>query len=374
MATIRKRTTKNGSVIYHTQVRLKGYPVQTASFERVTDAKKWAASTESAIREGRHFKTAEAKRHTFADAIDKYEANILPVRFSTKEQRNRRPILTWWRANIGHCLLSDLTPAIFADCRDKLLTKPSKTRKDKTLSPDTIKRYFLTASTVLKACINDWAWLEQSPLRDGRVELPSLPAGRVRFLDDDERARLLEACKNSEQEWLYIGVILAISTGMRQGELMNLYWKAPSITPTETAWGVVHLEQSAIILHDTKNGSKRRVPLASLALTLLKEHAKVRRLDTRLLFPSPKDSQKPLNFKRSWATALKHAEIEGFKWHDLRHCTASYLAMNGASLAEIAEVLGHKTLQMVKRYAHLSDGHVSSVVESMNNKLFGECL
>ena len=65
------------------------------------------------------------------------------------------------------------------------------------------------------------------------------------------------------------------------------------------------------------------------------------------------------------------AEINDFHWHDLRHCTASYLAMNGASLAEIAEVLGHKTLAMVKRYAHLSDGHVSNVVASMNAKIFG---
>jgi len=371
MAAIEKRITQDGKTTYRVKVRLKGYPVQTASFDRLTDAKKWSASTESALRENRHFKTAEAKRHTFADAIEKYEANIVPVRFSTKEQRNRRPILAWWRDNLGYCLMSDLTPAIFAECRDKLLKTPSRSRKGNTLSSDTIKRYFLVANNVLKACVNDWAWIEQSPLRDGRVELPSLPAGRVRFLDDDERARLLEACKNSEQEWLYLGVILAISTGMRQSELMNLYWKAPATPPEETAWGVVHLDESAIILHKTKNKSKRRVPLSGLALTLLKEHAKVRRLDTQLLFPSPKDPHKPISFKRSWATALKTAEIENFRWHDLRHCTASYLAMNGASLSEIAEVLGQKTLQMVQRYAHLSDGHVSSVVESMNAKIFG---
>ncbi|MFN0318453.1 MAG: tyrosine-type recombinase/integrase, partial [Burkholderiales bacterium] len=60
-----------------------------------------------------------------------------------------------------------------------------------------------------------------------------------------------------------------------------------------------------------------------------------------------------------------------FRWHDLRHSAASYLAMNGASLAEIAEVLGHKTLAMVKRYAHLSQAHTTKVVESMNQKIFG---
>jgi site-specific recombinase XerD len=68
---------------------------------------------------------------------------------------------------------------------------------------------------------------------------------------------------------------------------------------------------------------------------------------------------------------MDRADVKEFHWHDLRHCTASYLAMNGASLAEIAEVLGHKTLSMVKRYAHLSDGHVSNVVASMNAKIFG---
>lgn len=371
MASIEKRTTQDGNTTYRVKIRLKGYPTQTATFNRKTDATKWIASTESAIREGRHFKTAEAKRHSFSDALDKYEENILPIRFSSKEQRNRLTILRWWKEHLGYCLLSDLTPTLFSECRDKLLKTPSRSRKGSNLSADTIKRYFLVASNVLKACINEWAWLEQSPLRDGRVEMPSLPVGRVRFLDDDERAKLLEACTNSEQEWLYLSVILAISTGMRQGELMNLYWKAPSTPPTETAWGVVHLDQSAIILHDTKNRSKRRVPITGLALSLLIEHSKIRRLDTTLLFPSPINPQKPLSFKRSWSTALKQAEIENFKWHDLRHCTASYLAMNGASLAEIAEVLGHKTLQMVKRYAHLSDGHVSSVVESMNAKIFG---
>ena len=58
-----------------------------------------------------------------------------------------------------------------------------------------------------------------------------------------------------------------------------------------------------------------------------------------------------------------------FRFHDSRHSTASYLAMNGASLVEIADVLGHKTLQMVKRYAHLSESHVKELVERVNDKI-----
>jgi len=69
--------------------------------------------------------------------------------------------------------------------------------------------------------------------------------------------------------------------------------------------------------------------------------------------------------------AVKRADIPNFRFHDLRHTFASYLAMNGATLAEIAEVLGHKTLVMVKRYAHLTEAHTRSVVERMNRAVFG---
>jgi len=158
---------------------------------------------------------------------------------------------------------------------------------------------------------------------------------------------------------LYPCVVLAISTGMRQAELMELVWSD------------INLKDGFLILHETKNGERRRVTLAGACLELLREHAKLRRLDTKLLFPSSRNPQKPIDLRKAFLNALEAAQINDFKWHDLRHCTASYLAMNGASLAEIAEVLGHKTLSMVKRYAHLSDGHVSNVVASMNAKVFG---
>jgi len=124
-------------------------------------------------------------------------------------------------------------------------------------------------------------------------------------------------------------------------------------------------------LHDTKNGERRVVPVVGKALELLKDHAKVKRSDTSLLFPSKVDSQKPMDLRAPWKAALTKAGIEDFRFHDLRHSAASYLAMNGASLAEIAEVLGHKTLQMVKRYAHLSEAHTAGVVERMNKSIFG---
>jgi integrase len=146
---------------------------------------------------------------------------------------------------------------------------------------------------------------------------------------------------------------------MRQAEQMNLVWSD------------INLKDGFLILHETKNGERRRVTLAGVVLELLREHAKIRRLDTNLLFPSERCPQQPIDLRKSFANAMETAQISDFKWHDLRHCTASYLAMDGASLAEIAEVLGHKTLSMVKRYAHLSEGHVSNVVTRMNAKIFG---
>ena len=80
----------------------------------------------------------------------------------------------------------------------------------------------------------------------------------------------------------------------------------------------------------------------------------------------------PLIISDAWERTVERAGITDFRFHDLRHSAASYLAMNGASLMEIAEVLGHKTLSMVKRYAHLSEAHTAGVVARMNEKIFGQ--
>ena len=172
----------------------------------------------------------------------------------------------------------------------------------------------------------------------------------------------MSACAESKTPLLSTVVLIALSTGMRKGELTNLRWPD------------VDLPNRRITLRETKNGETRVVPLVGPALDAMKAHAKVRRLDTDLVFPAsakPPKIVKPMDFRGAWEAALKRAEIADFHFHDLRHTTASYLAMNGASLAEIAEVLGHKTLAMVKRYAHLSEAHTAGVVERMNERMFG---
>lgn len=359
MAFIEKRFAKDGKTTYRVRVRLKGSPEQNATFDRLTDAKRWAQSTEAAIREGRHFKNAESKKHTLADLVNRYIEHVLPTK--PKQIKDQTYQLKWWQEHLGSHVLADITPALIAERRDML---------GRSRSPATVVRYMAALSHAFSIARDEWGWLEDSPMR--KVRKPRESNGRVRFLDEDERVRLLKACKDSSNAWLYLVVVLALSTGMRLGEIMRLYWRRPSKPPENVAWGVVHLGQDAIVLYDTKNTDHRRIPLSGHALDQLTEHAKTRRLDTDLLFPGKTDGLKPIDLRKPWETALKTAQIEDFRFHDLRHSAASYLAMNGASLAEIAEVLGHKTLQMVKRYAHLSEAHTSRVVASMNAKIFSD--
>jgi integrase len=354
MATITPRTKKDGSTSYKAEVRLKGFPPQRASFSRLTDARRWVASTESAIREGRHFKTAEAKKHTFSDVAARYAKEVI-TEYKERERKERQSKLDWWNDRLGVYLLADITTALIVECREELAS--TITRNAERMNPATVTRYLALISHVFNVAKREWGWLTENPVMN--VRRPRESPGRVRFLDEDERERLLKACKESSNEMLYLCVILALSSGMRLSELMNLTWKD------------VNPQVGYIVLNHTKNGSRRRVPLTGHGLALLKEYAKIRRLDSELLFPGKQNPSKPRNLRSSFIYALQRAEITDFHWHDLRHCTASYLAMNGASMAEISEVLGHRTLAMVKRYSHLSDGHVSNVVARMNQAIFG---
>jgi site-specific recombinase XerD len=112
------------------------------------------------------------------------------------------------------------------------------------------------------------------------------------------------------------------------------------------------------------------IPLRGLALELLQKLHFSKKQDIGLIFPSKENPQKPMDLRFPWKRALKKAAIENYCWHSNRHSCASYLLMNGATLAEIAEVLGHKTLTMVKRYSHISEMHAAQVVEKMNKSIF----
>jgi len=357
MANIQERVNSNGQTVYRVQVRLKGAPPERATFERKTDAKKWAQQKEADIRAGRHFKNAEAKRHTAAEMIDRYIRDVLPTKgaWCLRAQRFQ---LKWWKERLGDYVLADVTPAMIVQARDELAATPTK-RKAKNRSNASVVRYMAVLSHCFTMAVKEWGWLDDNPMR--KVTKPQEPRGRVRFLSDAERADLLAACRKSMNPCLYDVVLLALSTGMRKGEIMGLTWDA------------VDFQRRMITLEHTKNGERRGVPLVGPAYDALQERSRIRRIDSPYMFPAPfrygKEPQ-PIDITTAWRVAVKRAELKDFRFHDLRHSAASYLAMNGASLAEIAAVLGHKTLAMVQRYAHLSDAHTSKVVERMNEAIF----
>ena len=104
MATITERKSPEGKKSYRVRIRLKGCPIQTATFSRKTDAKKWAQDTESAIREGRHFKIREAKKHTLTELINRYIEHIFKPRKLSRQERFTH--LEWWKKSLGCYLLS----------------------------------------------------------------------------------------------------------------------------------------------------------------------------------------------------------------------------------------------------------------------------
>lgn len=346
MASIEKRVTDSGTS-YRVKVRLKGFPPESATFERLTDAKDWATKTEADMKAGRHF--GASKRHTFAELADEYAPHA-------KDSER----LAFWRGVFGPDSLDALTPSRIAKERDKLLAGTTSKRDFVTgamlkRTGATVNRYLAALSSCLSYGVKELQWLERNPME--RIRRPAENKGRVRFLSDDERVRLLDACRSHAD--LYLAVVLSLTTGARQGEVMGL------------RFGQIDFQRRVIVLHDTKNGERRAIPLVGEAFTLLQDRAKVRSLTDDRVFPPTARAKKAqyVDLRQPWGCALKEAGIEDFHWHDLRHTAASYLAMSGVSLVEIAKVLGHRTLAMVARYSHLSEGHIVSTGEKLAARL-----
>jgi integrase len=363
MATIEKRITGEGKTTYRAKVRLKGFPAETATFDRLTDAREWAERIQSDMKSGRYF--GGAKLHTFDDLAKEYEKAARELR--TFDARERH--LKVWRAEFGRDLLSEVTPQRIGRVRDKLLAgetsryaepatgdpvKDAKRENSKRTGP-TVNRYLATLSACLSYGVKSLGWIERNPIE--RVPKSKENPGRVRFLSEEELPRLLDTCR----PWpdLYLAVVLSLTTGGRQSEIMGLRW--PQI---DFARRVITLNQGT-----TKNKDARALPLSGEAFQLLQERSKVRSLKDDRVFPPVSDKAESRGLRNAWERALKAAEITDFRWHDLRHTAASYLAMSGVSLVEIAKILGHRTLAMVARYSHLDPSHVVAVGDKLAARL-----
>ncbi len=351
MASIQERKTKNGETHYRVQIRIKGHPVVRQTFDSKTRAKQWAQKTEVEIKDGLYFKIAEAKKHTLHEAISRYERDVLPNKPNAKQEQQFR----WWKEQLGSYSLAEITPALIAEHRDKL--SQSITKYGNKMAPTTVLRYLGAISHVLTVASREWGWIEESPMK--KVSKPKVGLLRARYLSDEELGRLLKACKESSNPLLYPFVVLALATGMRKGEIYNL-------TPS-----AVDLVNGRILLEKTKNYDRRVIPLKGHALEVITNLLQQKSQNISYLFPS-KNGLKPIDLRFPWEKALRESKITGFRTHDLRHSCCVFLIRSGASLMEVALLLGHKQFNTVtRRYSHISESHASDVVSRMNEKIFG---
>ncbi|MBP9838748.1 MAG: site-specific integrase, partial [Proteobacteria bacterium] len=214
MASIQERVSSDGKVSYRVQIRIKGQPTISETFNRKTDAKRWAEMTEAEVRDKKYFRKAESKNKTLNDAISRYLK--LPFVQQKKTYKDKKTYLTWWGKELGSYTLIDLTPAKVAEKRDRLLSGKSE-RKEK-LSPASVNRYLAALSHLCTVAVKEWGWLEFNPV--SHVTKSKESRGRDRYLSDDERKKLLVKIKESKHSYLYAIVLLALSTGMRRGEIM----------------------------------------------------------------------------------------------------------------------------------------------------------
>lgn len=317
MASIRKRTDQNGRTRYQVQVRLKGELPMVETFNRLTDAKKWAGDTESALRKG-DLLVNEGDRTTLAEALQR-RLNELGDK-TGKRERDR--LKAWKRHPLAKRYLSKLRGTDFATYRDG--------RRAEGKAENTIAIELKAISKLYKIASRDWGMEGlKNPIKN--VTMPGPSNKRKRRLAPDEETKLLAELRKTP----YMAPLaeLAIETAMRQGELLSL------------TWGNVDTQRRIAYLPKTKNGDSRDVPLSTRAIAIIEALPRPIK-DDAPLFPVSQQ-----HVIRTFKEACTAAKIANLKFHDLRHEAASRIC-GRFPLQEAMAITGHRTAQMLARYYH----------------------
>lgn len=298
---------------------------------------------------------------TIREAIDLY-MSVYEGRDTSRLQR-----MTWWSIKLGNLSLAQLDEDHIYFALEELQSQNSRyyagkdadgkdifKAKKKPLAPATINRYTAAIGALLSWCIKKRltpkGWENPSKGIESKPENNEV----VRFLSNKERTNLLEACRGSKWAKMYLLVLIALTTGARRGELLRL------------TWGDIDFDQQIASVNQTKNGDKKVLPLIPNVIDELNKFKSNN--PNELIFASKRRPDTPFNYVENWREALNTANIKKFRFHDLRHSCASYLAQNGATLLEIGDVLGHRQLSVTKRYSHLATQHKASLI----NRVLGD--
>ncbi|MBD3633657.1 MAG: site-specific integrase [Methylophaga sp.] len=339
---IKKKILKSGEVRYTATITYKSRNYKTKTFRRRRDAADWAARFLSDLE---NFAITGKKpcEVTFSDLANEY------LKHWTGTDSIRISAVQLFAEYFGDKLLDSITTE---DCRDALQKWDNK-------APATFNKYKAILASIFDYAIlrneeTEKSYISTNPVKTVRNK--PIDNQRVRYLSDDEKKRLVIASREVGGKF-YLAFVLALCTGLRKSNVL------------ERRWSDVDFSRGLLEVRKTKNGDPVYSPLPAPVLDVLAEY---REVGNGLIFPSTTDPDKPFDFKKQWNRARKLAQIDDFRWHDLRHDAASTLARDGRTLLEIAEILGHRSLQSTKRYAHLSTAHKARVLnETMNKALSG---
>jgi len=330
MSTIQKFTRAKGDV-YRVLIRKAGTKPISKTFSNKKLAIQFAQSMDS----NREFFEAYGYENDKEIKLSLLISNYLKYEYKGKDKVEQSRKLRIWLNYLGDIRIKEIKAVSISH---SLSTLPSH------LSNASINRHKAAISGALTYALRK-GYIKTNPARI----IPSLPENneRTRFLSEAERTRLFRSCRNSHWDKLYLIVLLAITTGARKGELTRLRWND------------IDFDRRTAYVATTKNGQPKVLPLTG---SVIKELQLFNKNNNSLIFASKVKKEVAYCFTKPWKKALKDAEIKDFRFHDLRHSCASYLAQSGASLLEIADVLGHKQISVTKRYAHLCIEHKSSLI------------
>ena len=351
MASIKKRKTSRG-ISYQAQIRNSdGHPPKGKNFPTLQEAKDWIKDEQARRRQETYFPDQAKKKRILAELIDLYIEEILPSK--PKNEIDTKRHLAWWKDKIGKYTLNLISYDLIDKCRKELIQ--GITTKGTQRNPATVNRYMAALSVVFTYGFKQRGWVKENPLL--RFSKLRESRGRERIPTTEELARLFESCKQSKNKNLHSIVILAITTGMRQGEILGL------------PWDCVDFENKCIHLKETKNGRGRGVPLIDITLRFFQQLNQKKLPNQQLVFPGRNRFEKT-SIRKSWDEAVQRAGIEDLHFHDLRHlfCTlASHVAKN---TAQLSAAMGHSSSGVTQRYIQDDIEHTRTFSESVAAKLF----
>ena len=298
------------------------------------------AKRKTQIKEGKWFEIEKQKEIYFGDFSKEFLEQHSRNKRSFKRDKGIVKILN---GHFGDKLLHRITPLMVEDYK--------KIRLDKGRAKATVNREVACLKCMFNKAIL-WGKAKENPVT--KVQLFKEDNMIVRYLTEDERERLLKACKVSTATHLYPIVIVALNTGMRKGEILNLRWR-----DIDLANRFIHVETS-------KSGKRRDIPMNDLLTETLKYG--IKSPGSEYVFCDEK-GEPFTRLDRSFKTALRRAGVNNFRFHDCRHTFASYWMMSGGDIYKLSQILGHSTLKVTERYAHLSPHYGRDIIESLGRRM-----